>query len=71
MEVNDKNLKWRVFKDTKPDDCQICIIYINSDIIDEVSCCVYDKEGYFINDEYMIFHDVTHWMPMPDPPCKN
>lgn len=37
----------------------------------EMYLAVYDyvDEAWYYNDYKPIFDDVTHWMPLPEPPC--
>jgi len=75
MEITEQLVRWYNIEYIKPDKEGFYIIYnnyCNSNFL-EVSIGLWDDiTKRFINHETeRAIPGVTHWMPMPDPPCKN
>lgn len=63
-------MEWISVKDRLPEDDQECLVAFK--------CCedfAFDLSTYFASDESFIYwndfglrRDITHWMPLPEPP---
>ncbi len=57
--------KWISVKKQLPRVCDICLCLTHSNDHRQVVCKFYDKDFY---DEAGLLRDITHWMPLPEPP---
>lgn len=57
---------WISVKERLPEDCDITLCLTHSNDHRQVVCKFYEKDFY---DEVGLLRDVTHWMPLPEPPA--
>ena len=54
-------MKWISVEDSTPDDEQTVIVYVDNGDSKYV-------ESYFWSSKYYLKNNITHWMPLPNPP---
>ena len=58
-------MNWIMIEDSRPEEGQRVIYYFEKT---GISVGYYGKEGIFYGVYGWLSDDVTHWMPMPEPP---
>jgi len=61
---------WISVKDRLPEDGESILIFVNDSRYEPIQydVCYYDGDDAWLDSGYSFGSDVTHWMPLPEPP---